>query len=319
MSNRSATVDRDVTDLAQQEEGQRRIDWAAQEMPVMKLIEDRFRLEEPLKGINIAACLHVTTETARLVQVLRSGGATVRLCASNPLTTQDDVAAAVASNNTPVFARRGENNELYYQHIHQVLEVPPMITMDDGANVVITEVDPLRALEAVMDGYRVMPMSDAAKIDEIFVTATGDLNVIDGPHIQQMRDGAILANSGHFNVEINISALEELSRESIRPRQHVTTYVLGDGRRIHLLAEGRLVNLSAAEGHPSAVMDMSFANQALCVEWLAKQESLAGKVHKVPAEIDQRVAELKLKSMGLQIDALTEQQREYRRSCAHGT
>ena len=419
----SATVDHDVADLALSDEGHHRIDWAAREMPVMKLLEGRFRQEQPLAGIQIAACLHVTTETARLVQVLQSGGANVRLCASNPLTTQDDVAAALVKENVPVFARRGEDNEVYYRHIHHVLEQPPAITLDDGAdlittlhqkrtdllsnmmggteetttgvmrlramelsgalkypviavndamtkhlfdnrygtgqstidgllratntliagkvfvvagygwcsrgiamrakgegaNVVITEVDPLRALEAAMDGYRVLPMINAAEVGDIFLTATGDLNVIDEPHLKRMKDGAILANSGHFNVEINVAALEAMSRESFQPRQHVTTYVMDDGRKVHLLAEGRLVNLSAAEGHPSAVMDMSFANQALCVEYIANSKSLACQVHKVPDDIDKQVAELKLKAMGLEIDTLTEEQRSYQNAWQSGT
>lgn len=415
--------DFDIADPSRKGEGRGRIDWAAREMPVLKQIEDRFSRERPIEGVVVGACLHVTTETARLVEVLHAGGARVRLCASNPLTTQDDVAAALVAEGIPVFARRGENSQQYYEHIHRVLRQPPAITMDDGAdlittlhqdrrellaglkggteetttgvmrlramaadralkypviavndamtkhffdnrygtgqstidgllratntliagkvfvvagygwcsrgiamrakgegaNVVVTEVDPLRALEAAMDGYRVMPMLAAAELGDIFITATGDLNVIDRSHLERMKDGAILANSGHFNVEINVAALESLSVRSCQPRAHVTTYVLKDGRQLHLLAEGRLVNLAAAEGHPSAVMDMSFANQALCAEYLVKHESLSCDVHKVPSDIDQAVAHLKLNAMGLKIDTLTAEQQQYCSSWQSGT
>jgi adenosylhomocysteinase len=423
LTKNSEARDFDVADPTRQDEGRGRIAWAAREMPVLELIGQRFAGQRPLQGVVVGACLHVTTETARLVEVLHAGGARVRLCASNPLTTQDDVAAALVSEGIPVFARRGENSEQYYDHIHQVLREPPAITMDDGAdlittlhqdrtdllpglkggteetttgvmrlramagegalqypvvavndamtkhffdnrygtgqstmdgllratntliagkvfvvagygwcsrgiamrakgegaNVVVTEVDALRALEAAMDGYRVLPMIAAAEVGDIFVTATGDLNVIDRAHLERMKDGAILANSGHFNVEINLQALESLAVRSFQPRQHVTTYVLEDGRQLHLLAEGRLVNLAAAEGHPSAVMDMSFANQALCVEYLVKHDSLSSQVHPVPTDIDQSVASLKLQAMGLQIDTLTPEQQAYCTSWQSGT
>jgi adenosylhomocysteinase len=390
------------------------------------LIEDRFRQERPLAGIAIGACLHVTTETARLVQTLRSGGADVRLCASNPLSTQDDVAAALVEEGFAVFAKRGVDTETYYGHLSAVLEVPPSVTLDDGAdlitmlhqqrtdllpgvlggteetttgvmrlramaregvleypvvavndamtkhlfdnrygtgqstidgllratntliagkvfvvagygwcsrgiamrargegaNVVVTEVDPLRALEAAMDGYRVLPMMEAAEIGDIFITATGDINVIDRPHFEKMKDGAILANSGHFNVEINVESLQAMSKHASHPRRNVTTYTLPNGRHLQLLADGRLVNLSAAEGHPSAVMDMSFANQAQCVEYLvsrAKGDRLERVVHGVPRDLDDRVAMLKLKAMGLSIDTLTDQQRQYQSGWKSGT
>jgi len=415
----------DVRDLSLAEEGWRRIEWAAQEMPVLQQINDRFAREQPLAGLRIGACLHVTTETANLTRVLKNGGAQVRLCASNPLSTQDDVAAAIVTRlDVPVYAIKGEDNETYYRHIHRTLDVLPNISLDDGAdlistlhqqrtdllpemlggteetttgvirlramaadgalrypviavndavskhlfdnrygtgqstidgilratnillagktfvvagygwcsrgiatrargmgaNVVITEVDPLRALEAVLDGYRVMPMLEAAEIADILVTATGDINVLDRPHFERMKDGVILANSGHFNVEINIDALEKMAAEVRTPRTSVRQYVLPDGRRLNLLAEGRLVNLSAAEGHPSAVMDMSFANQALSVEYLAtKGNSLSPAVHPVPKEIDRQVAWLKLNAMGVQIDTLTDRQRDYLASWKAGT
>jgi adenosylhomocysteinase len=394
-------------------------------MPVVRQIGDRFTREQPLKEVRIGACLHVTTETANLIRVLNSGGADIRLCASYPLSTQDDVAAAIVADfQVPVFAVKGEDNETYYRHIHHVLDGRPQITLDDGADlvstlhaqrrdllenvvggteetttglvrlramatdgalrypiiavndamtkhffdnrygtgqstidgilratnillagktfvvagygwcsrgiamrargmgasVVITEVDPLRSLEAVMDGHRVMPMLEAAATGDIFVTATGDINVLDKQHFQRMKDNAILANSGHFNVEINVSALEGLARESCSPREHVRQYVLPDGRRINLLAEGRLVNLSAAEGHPSAVMDMSFANQALCVEYLTKHGGdLLPAVYPVPQELDDDIARLKLSTMGIEIDTLTGEQRDYLTSWRSGT
>lgn len=414
----------DIANLDLCEAGRLRIQWAAREMPVLRLIEDRFRRQQPLQGLVVGACLHVTTETANLVYVLQAGGARVRLCASNPLSTQDDVAAAIVADfDIPVFAIRGEDSETYYRHLRAVLEVPPQVTLDDGAdlismlhqqrsellpnlvggteetttgvirlramaadnvlrypviavndaltkhlfdnrygtgqstidgilratnvllagktfvvagygwcsrgiamrakamgaNVVVTEVDPLRALEAAMDGYRVLPMSKAAEVGDVFVTATGDIAVIDAAHFQRMKDGAILANSGHFNVEINIVALEAMAVEIATVRDHVQAYTLPDGRRLHLLTEGRLVNLSAAEGHPSAVMDMSFANQALCVEYLAQQPRLSCSVHRVPDDIDTEVARLKLQSLGLQIDTLTDQQRQYLSSWQTGT
>ncbi len=419
------TQNYDVKDLSLASQGRHRIEWAAQEMPVLALIEERFKLEQPLKGLRLSACLHVTTETANLVRVLSAGGAGVRLCASNPLSTQDDAAAAIVADlKVPVFAVKGEDNETYYQHIHAALDHGPHLTMDDGAdvvstlhkdrtdlvdnvlggteetttgvirlramaaggvlrypivavndamtkhffdnrygtgqstvdgilratnillagktfviggygwcsrgiamrargmgaNVVVTEVDPLRALEAIMDGYRVMPMLEAARIGNIFVTSTGDINVLDKHHFEVMKDGAILANSGHFNVEINIPALEAMAQE-VRPiRPSVQQYVLADGRRINLLGEGRLVNLAVAEGHPSAVMDMSFANQALCAEYIAKNhETLERTVYTVPEEIDRDIARLKLSAMGIEIDTLTDAQVRYLTSWEEGT
>jgi adenosylhomocysteinase len=415
----------DVRDLALADAGQRRIEWAEQEMPVLKLIRERFAREKPLAGVRVTACLHVTTETASLMRTLKAGGADVRLCASNPLSTQDDAAAAlVAKHGVPVFAIKGEDNETYYRHIHQAIAHNPQLTMDDGAdtvgvlhkdrtdlldgiiggteetttgvirlramandgvlrypivavndattkhffdnrygtgqstvdgilratnillagktvvvagygwcsrgiamraegmggNVVVTEVDPLRALEAVMDGYRVMPMEQAARLGDLFVTSTGDKNVIDRHHFEIMKDGAIVANSGHFNVEINIPALEELAVSVREPRPFVQQYTLADGRRISLLGEGRLINLAAAEGHPSAVMDMSFANQALCAEYMVTHaQELQRKVYTVPEEIDKQIARLKLKAMGIEIDVLTPEQARYLASWQEGT
>jgi len=419
------TENYDIKDLSLADAGQRRIEWAEQEMPVLRLIRRRFEQEKPLRGIRISACLHVTTETANLMRTLVAGGATVRLCASNPLSTQDDAAAAlVARYGVPVFALKGEDHETYYRHIHQAVDHKPHLTMDDGAdtvgvlhkertdlldgilggteetttgvirlramaadgvlrypivavndattkhffdnrygtgqstidgllratnvllagktfvvggygwcsrgiamrargmgaNVVVTEVDPLRALEAVMDGYRVMPMLEAARIGDIFVTSTGDKNVIDRQHFEVMKDGAILANSGHFNVEINIPALQELSVSVHEPRPFVQQFTLADGRRISLLGEGRLINLAAAEGHPSAVMDMSFANQALCAEYMVRHAGeLEKKVYPVPEAIDQEIARLKLKAMGVEIDVLTPEQARYLTSWQEGT
>lgn len=421
----TTTVPHDVKDLSLADEGLRRIEWARKEMPVLQLIEEEFRRERPLAGVRIGACLHVTTETANLMRVLKAGGAEVALAASNPLSTQDDVAAALVVHfGVPVFAKKGEDNKTYYQHIHAVLDTKPHITMDDGADlvttlhkertdlidnvwggteetttgvirlramardgvlrypiiavndartkflfdnrygtgqstidgilratnvllagktvvvagygwcsrgiamrargmgaeVVVTEVDPLRALEARMDGYRVMKMIDAAKIGDIFVTATGNINVIDRHHLEVMKDGAILANSGHFNVEINIRALEEMATAKRRVRPFLDEYTLPDGRRLYLIGEGRLVNLAAAEGHPSAVMDMSFANQALCVRYIKEHHAeLERKVYSVPEHIDKRVAALKLQSMGIEIDTLTEEQERYLSSWEEGT
>jgi adenosylhomocysteinase len=415
----------DVKDLALADAGQRRIEWAEQEMPVLRLIRERFAREKPLAGIRIAACLHVTTETANLMRTLKAGGADARLCASNPLSTQDDAAAAlVAKYDVPVFAIKGEDHETYYRHIHQALEHKPQLTMDDGAdtvgvlhsertdlldgiiggteetttgvirlramaadgvlrypivavndattkhffdnrygtgqstvdgilratnillagkavvvagygwcsrgiamraegmgaNVIVTEVNSLRALEAVMDGYRVMPMSEAARVGDLFVTSTGDKNVVDRHHFEIMKDGAIVANSGHFNVEINIPALEELAVSVHEPRPFVQQFTLADGRRISLLGEGRLINLAAAEGHPSAVMDMSFANQALCAEHMVQHaEELENTVYPVPDEIDKEIARLKLKAMGIEIDVLTPEQGHYLTSWQEGT
>jgi adenosylhomocysteinase len=413
-----------IKDISLAPEGKKKTEWAAQEMPVLKLIRERFAKEKPLQGIRISACLHITSETANLALTLKAGGADLVLCASNPLSTQDEVAAYLVEEGIPVYAIRGEDRETYYRHIYAALEHRPNITIDDGAdlvstlhkertellegviggteetttgvirlramakdgalrypiiavndamtkhlfdnrygtgqstidgilratnvllagktfvvagygwcsrgiamrargmgaNVIVTEVNPLRALEALMDGYRVMPMREAAKIGDIFVTSTGDINVIDREHFLVMKDGAILANSGHFNVEINIPALEELAVEKIRIRPNVDQYILPDGRRINLLAEGRLVNLAAAEGHPSAVMDMSFSNQALSVAYLVKNgRSLEKKVYPVPKEIDEEVARLKLKSLGVEIDTLTPEQEKYLSSWEEGT
>ncbi len=419
------TVPHDVTNLNFAAEGVRRIEWAAREMPVLKIIRDRFQREQPLKGIRMACCLHVTTETANLAITLRDGGADVRICASNPLSTQDDVAAALVTEyGISVFARCGEDNDTYYKHIHQALEHNPQLTMDDGADVVavihkdrrdllahvvggteetttgvirlkamaadgalgypivainesdtkhlfdnrygtgqstidgimratnvliagkyfvvagygwcgrglasrargmgaqvvITEVNPVRALEAVMDGFLVMPMAEAAKIGDFFVTLTGDCNVIDRAHLEVMKDGAILANSGHFDSEINLKALEAMSEGKRQIRASVEEFRIQDGRKIFLLGEGRLVNLAAAEGHPAAVMDMSFANQALGAEWIALNHSkLSKQVYELPDEIDQEIARLKLHAMNVRIDYLTEEQKRYLTSWQEGT
>ena len=415
----------DVKDLTLAEGGRRRIEWAERDMPVLRSIRERFEREKPLQGVRIAACLHVTTETANLMRTLAAGGADVVLTASNPLSTQDDVAASLVTHfEIPVFAIKGEDNVTYYKHIHAALDHKPHITMDDGAdlvstlhkdrrdllenviggteetttgvirlramaadgalaypviavndamtkhffdnrygtgqstwdgiiratnillagrtvvvagygwcgrgvamrakgmgaNVIVTEVDPLKALEAVMDGYRVMPMSEAAKEGDVFVTLTGDIHVLDRHHFEAMKDGAILANSGHFNVEINIPALEEMAVEKRRVRPFVDEYRLPDGRRLYLLGEGRLINLAAAEGHPASVMDMSFANQALSVEYLLKHgKELERKVYAVPEPIDREIARLKLEAMGIRIDTLTPEQEEYLHSWEHGT
>jgi len=415
----------DVKDISLAAKGYSRIQWAEQEMPVLRLIRERFARERPLHGVRIAACLHVTTETANLMHTLQAGGADLVLCASNPLSTQDDVAASLISNfEVPTFAIKGEDNKTYYEHIKAALTHRPHITMDDGADlvstlhkertdllediiggteetttgvirlramakngalrypivavndaltkhlfdnrygtgqstidgiiratnvllagktfviagygwcsrgialrarglgaqVVVTEVNPLRALEAVMDGFRVMPMLEAARIGDIFVTSTGDINVIDRQHIEVMRDGAILANSGHFNVEVNISALESLAVEKHRVRDFVDQYTLADGRKISLLGEGRLINLAAAEGHPASVMDMSFANQSLCVEFIVKNAAtLQKRVYSVPEDIDKEVACLKLQAMGMRIDTLTPEQQQYLESWEEGT
>jgi adenosylhomocysteinase len=417
--------DYDVKDTSLAGAGERRIEWAEQEMPVLRLIRERFAQEKPLAGIRVAACLHVTTETANLMRTLKAGGADVRLCASNPLSTQDDAAAALSVKyGVPTFAIKGEDNDTYYRHIHQSVDHSPQLTMDDGAdtvgvlhkdrtdllegiiggteetttgvirlramaddgvlrypiiavndattkhffdnrygtgqstidgilratnillagktvvvggygwcsrgiamraegmgaNVVVTEVDPLRALEAVMDGYRVMPMLEAARVGDIFVTSTGDKSVIDRQHLEVMKDGAMVANSGHFNVEINIPALREMAVSVHEPRPFVEQFTLADGRRISLLGEGRLINLAAAEGHPSAVMDMSFANQALCAEYMVQHAAeLVTTVYPVPEEIDKNIAALKLKAMGIEIDVLTPEQARYLVSWEEGT
>jgi adenosylhomocysteinase len=415
----------EVKDLALAEKGRNRVEWAAQSMPVLNAIKDRFHREKPLQGMRIAACLHVTTETALLVQTLKAGGAKVHLCASNPLSTQDDVAAFLAAEEgVPVFAIKGEDRETYYRHIHQTLAIRPHVTMDDGAdlvstihserrellddiiagteetttgvirlrsmategvlaypiiavndaktkhlfdnrygtgqstvdgiiratnrllagssfvvsgygwcgrgvamrargmgaNVVVTEVDPLRALEAVMDGYQVMPMLEAAKIGDFFCTVTGDIRVVRREHFAVMKDGAILCNSGHFNVEIDLEALGAMARERRRLRDNVEVYLMADGRRLNVLGEGRLVNLAAAEGHPSSVMDMSFANQALSAAFLAKEgATLKNQVYGVPEVIDEEVAALKLAAMGIEIDELLPEQNKYLTSWDMGT
>jgi len=415
-----------VKDLSLADLGKNRIEWAEMDMPVLRReIRKRFVEERPLKGIRIGACLHVTTETANLMRTLKEGGAEVYLCASNPLSTQDDVAAALVKHyDIPVFAIKGEDEETYYMHIEEVLKRKPHITMDDGADlistlhmkhqdlipnviggteetttgvirlkamakdgalrypviavneamtkhlfdnrygtgqstidgilratnrllsgsifvvagygwcgrgvamrargmgaeVIVTEVDPIKAIEARMDGYRVMPMEKAAEIGDIFCTVTGNIHVIRKEHFERMKDGAIVCNSGHFNVEIDIPALESLAVEKRRVRPFVDEYKLSDGRRIYLLAEGRLVNLSAAEGHPASVMDMSFANQALSAEYIVKEgKNLEPNVYVVPEHIDKKVAELKLKALGIEIDQLTEEQIRYLNSWEMGT
>ena len=415
----------DVRDLELATGGRYRIEWAGQEMPVLKQIRERFAAEKPLAGLRVSACLHVTTETANLMQTLQAGGADVVLTASNPLSTQDDVAASlVANDEIPVYAIKGEDNETYYQHIHAALDHKPHITMDDGAdlvgtihkdrrevldeivggteetttgvirlramandgalkfpviavndsstkhlfdnrygtgqstldgiiratnillagrvvvvagygwcsrgiamraaglgaNVIVTEINPLRALEAVMDGYRVLPMLEAASIGEIFITATGDINVIDAHHFAVMKDGAIVCNSGHFNVEINLEALQSMADGAPRiVRPFVEAYEL-EGRSIYILGEGRLINLAAAEGHPASVMDMSFANQALGAEYMIRNvEKLAAQVYTIPADVDMEIARLKLAAMGVSIDILTDQQEAYLNQWQEGT
>ncbi len=415
----------DVKDVAGAEKGTLRIEWAAREMPVLKLIRERFLRERPLEGLRISGCLHITTETANLALTLRDGGATVTLCASNPLSTQDDVAAALVSiHGISTYSIKGEDNETYYRHLNSSLDNRPHVTLDDGADlvtalhtgrqdllediiggteetttgvirlnamagagklrypilavndadtkhlfdnrygtgqstldgitratnilwagrkvvvagygwcgrgvsmrakgmgahVIVTEVDPVCALEAVMDGFQVMPMAQAAKVGEVFITVTGGMSAVDEEHLKVMNDGAILANSGHFNVEINIPALEAMSETHRTVREFVEEYVLEDGRRLFLLGEGRLINLAAAEGHPSSVMDMSFANQALSVEYLSREgRNLSPAVYPVPKEIDQEVGKLKLASMDVSIDTLTDEQHRYLNSWESGT
>jgi len=414
----------DIKDLSLADEGKLRIEWAGKEMPVNSLIKQRFGKEKPLQGIRISACLHITTETANLALALTEGGADLVLCASNPLSTQDDVAAALVDYDIPVNAIKGEDNKTYYKHIITALEHKPQLTMDDGADlvstlhkehtelipnviggteetttgvirlrnlakegklaypiiavndaqtkhlfdnrygtgqstidgitratnilwagrkvvvcgygwcgkgiarraqglgaqVIVTEVDPIRALEAAMDGYEAMPLLEACQAGNVFITTTGDMNVIDKAHFLKMKDGAILANSGHFNVEINIPALESLAKAKRRIRPYVDEYSLDDGRRIYLLGEGRLINLAAAEGHPASVMDMSFANQALCMEYLAMMKGkLKPDVYSVPEEIDKEIGRLKLASMNITIDSLTKEQQTYLQSWEAGT
>ena len=415
--------DYQVKDISLAPQGHLQIEWAAKHMPVLNIIKTRFEKEKPLKGQTLAACLHVTKETAVLIKVLIAGGAKVALCGSNPLSTQDDVAAALADSGVHVYAWRGQNTEDYYKCIEKVLEYKPTMTMDDGAdvvgmihskrqdlvknikggteetttgvvrlkameqdgslkypiiavnealtkylfdnrygtgqstidgilratsvllagknfvvggygwcsrgiamraqglgaNVIVTEVQPTRALEAVMNGLRVMTMAEAAPIGDIFVTATGDINVIRKEHMQKMKDGAIMCNSGHFNVEISIPDLESISKAKRTMRPNMEEYTTKDGRHLYLLGEGRLVNLAAAEGHPSEVMDMSFANQALCSEYIAKSKKLETKVYVVPKDIDEKIAETKLQAMGIKIDELTAEQKKYLSTWEMGT
>jgi adenosylhomocysteinase len=415
----------DIRDISLAGKGKLRIEWAAEDMPVLKSIKERFSREKPLKGIRLAACLHVTTETASLAETLKAGGADVRLCASNPLSTQDDAAASLVKySKIPVFAIKGEDHKTYYKHINDALSLKPNITMDDGADlvstlhkekrgllkdviggteetttgvirlramaedgvlmypiiavndaytkylfdnrygtgqstvdgimrstnrliagsvfvvsgygwcgkgvsmrakglgakVIITEVNPLRALEATMDGFRVMPIKEASKIGDIFVTVTGDINVLSKECFPLMKDGAIICNSGHFNVEIDIEALRKMSVKRRVMRDFVEEFTLRNGKKINLLGEGRLVNLAAAEGHPSQVMDMSFANQALCAEYMAKNyKKMKKTVYGVPEKIDKEISRLKLKAMGIKIDALTAEQKKYLQSWEMGT
>jgi adenosylhomocysteinase len=410
-------VDYDIKDLSLAEKGLLRIEWARGSMPVLAIIEERFEKERPLRGIRVSACLHVTSETANLARALKAGGAEVRICASNPLSTQDDVAAALVRHlEVPVFAIKGEDKETYYRHIASAIVHRPQITMDDGAdtisvlhadrkdllptviagteetttgvirlrsmerdgilaypiiavndadtkhlfdnrygtgqstidgilratnlllagkrvvvcgygwcgrgvalrargmgaNVIVTEADPLKALEAVMEGYSVMPLTDAARVGDLFVTLTGNLHVIREEHFQLMKDGAVVCNSGHFNVEVDLEALGGLARGRRMVREFVEEYTMQDGRRINVLGEGRLINLVSAEGHPASVMDMSFANQALSVEYAVKHRgTLEKRVYGVPKEIDVQIAALKLASMGVRIDELTPEQRRY--------
>jgi len=421
----ATTKRHDVKDLALAPEGVRRIEWADRQMPVLRTIRERFERDQPLVGFRVSACLHVTTETANLMRTLKAGGADVVLCASNPLSTQDDVAAALVDEyDISVFAIKGEDNDTYYSHIEAAVDHRPHITMDDGADVIgvlhshrreqlgdviagteetttgvirlkalerdgklgfpvvavneartkhlfdnrygtgqstidgivratnvllagrtlvvagygwcgrgvamrakgmgahviVTEVDPMKAIEAVMDGFQVMPMEDAARVGDVFVTATGDKAVIAKQHLEALKDGAMLANTGHFNVEIDIPALRSLATATRQAREFVEEFTLRDGRRVYLLADGRLVNLSAAEGHPAQVMDMSFANQALSAEWVVQNAaSLERTVYVVPTEIDDEIARLKLATMGVSIDVLTEEQAKYLASWDEGT
>lgn len=415
-----------VSDLSLASKGQLRIEWAEKNMPVLRLIRERFAKEKPLKGVRVASCLHVTTETANLMETLKAGGAELRLCASNPLSTQDDVAASLAKNSKiGIYATRGEDNKTYYKHIDAVLAMKPQVTIDDGADlvsamhhesknevsagiwggleetttgvirlramakegvlkfpmvavndsmtkhffdnrygtgqstidgilratnhllagskvvivgygwcgrgvavrakgmgadVIVCEIEPVKAIEAVMDGFRVMPMAQAAKEGDVFITLTGNLGVIRKEHFEKMKDGAVVCNSGHFNVEIDIEALTKMSKGKRTVRHEVQEFALKDGRRIHLLGEGRLINLAAAEGHPAMVMDMSFANQALGVEYIVKNRGkLPLGVHALPEKIDREIARLKLKSMGVKIDSLTAAQKKYLAEWTMGT
>ena len=413
----------DIAGAELAEAGALRVEWAERQMPVLRLIRERLAQSRPLDGQRIAACLHVTTETANLMSTLVAGGAQVALCASNPLSTQDDAAAALVADGVPVFAIHGEDRDTYYRHINTVLDMGPTITIDDGADlintlhtsrqdlipnilagmeetttgvirlramavdgalkypviavndadtkhlfdnyygtgqstldgllratnillagrnivvcgygqcgkgvarrasgagarVIVCEVDPLAGLQAAMDGYQVMPIARAAEVGDVFITVTGDTSVIRREHFEMMRNGAILCNSGHFDVEVDLKALAEMAGQPRSVRHATQEYTMPDGRRLYVLGEGRLVNLAAAEGHPAAVMDMSFANQALCAEFVSRCECLSVDVHSVPVEIDQQVALLKLRSMGIEIDELTDEQRRYLSSWQHGT
>jgi adenosylhomocysteinase len=425
MSTAMPAIEHDIKDISLAPQGKRRIDWAEREMPVLRLIRERFRTEQPLKGVRLVACAHITTETANLARALQAGGADSLLIASNPLSTQDDVAASlVADCGIPVYAMKGETTDTYRRHVQTALDFEPQIIIDDGsdvvatmikerpalkskligsteetttgivrlqamhkagvltfpsiavndaqtkhffdnrygtgqstldgiiratnillagrnlvvvgygwcgkgvasrargmgANVIVTEVDPIKAVEAVMDGFRVMPISAAASIGDIFVTVTGNRHVIDGEHFASMKDGAIVCNSGHFDLELNLVALRELSGEPDQVRPFVQEYKLSNDRRVYVLGEGRLINLAAAEGHPASVMDMSFANQALSVEYLVKNKGkLEPGVHLLPPEVDQEIASLKLRALGLSIDTLTSEQLEYMSSWETGT
>jgi len=415
----------DVKDIKLADKGKLRIEWANQSMPVLNIIRKRFEKEKPLKGVRLAACLHVTTETASLMQTLKAGGADVVICASNPLSTQDDVAASLVKHDKiPTFAIKGEDAKTYYKHIMATLDMKPQMTMDDGAdlvsvlhtqrknllghviggteetttgvirlrsmantgvlqypiiavndaqtkhffdnrygtgqstmdgviratnrliagsifviagygwcgrglamrakgmgaNVVVTEIDPLKSIEAVMDGYQVMPMADAAKIGDIFVTVTGDIKVIRAEHFRSMKDGAIVCNTGHFNVEIDLEALDKMKKKKRQIREFVEEFTLPNGRKINVLGEGRLINLASAEGHPSSVMDMSFANQALSAEFMLQNcTALENNVYSVPEDIDKEIARLKLNAMGIKIDKLTPEQKKYLASWEMGT
>jgi adenosylhomocysteinase len=425
MNATSTTIACDVKDLALADAGKRRIEWAFQNMPVLQTIRKQFIKSQPLAGIRVAACLHVTTETANLMITLRDGGANIVLCASNPLSTQDDVASSLVRDyNIPVYAIKGESNDVYYSHILAAADHKPQLTMDDGAdlvtilhtkrkdllehviggteetttgvirlramakdnvlpypivavndaltkhlfdnrygtgqstidgiiratnvllagmtvvvagygwcgrgvamrarglgaNVIVTEIDPTKAIEAVMDGYRVMSMHEAATIGDLFITLTGNKNVIARDHFERLKNGAILANSGHFNVEIDLETLGKLASSRRPTREFVEEFVMRDGRRIYVLGEGRLINLAAAEGHPASVMDMSFANQALCAEYMVKNHAtLEKKVYSVPEDLDKQVAKMKLESMGVKIDRLTLEQEHYLASWSEGT
>jgi len=418
-------LDYDVKNLKLADMGRKRIEWAANYMPVLALIRERFKKQKPLKGLRLGACLHVTTETANLAETLKAGGADISLCASNPLSTQDDVAASLVKHHgISVYSVRGENKKTYYDHVFAVIDKKPHLTMDDGcdvvstlhskrknllsgvlggteetttgvirlramendgvlgypiiavndsntkhlfdnrygtgqstmdgiiratnfllagstvvlagygmcgrgaamrarglgANVIVTEIDPLVALEAVMDGFRVMPMAEAAPLGDVFITLTGNTSVIRPEHFRKMKDGAIVANSGHFNVELDIAGLKKISKRVRRVREFVEEYTLKSGKRVHILGEGRLINLAAAEGHPAMVMDMSFANQALAAEYIAKNhKKLDNMVYKIPTKIDDNIAALKLKSMHVGLDKLTPLQKKYLASWQEGT